>query len=74
MSMKIIKYPSKENWKQLLQRPVFDNSSLLQTVKAVMNEVKQDGDAAVRKFTQQFDEILLEDFAVSENEICESAA
>ena len=72
--MKIIKYPPKASWPELLQRPVIDNSSLQQTVKAVMSEVKQNGDAAIRQYTQQFDGVLLENFVVSEKEISEAAA
>jgi len=71
--MKLIKHPSQNTWKQILQRPAIDNTSLLQKVKEVMNEVKQDGNAAVKKFTQQFDGVSLDDCKVSENEISESA-
>jgi histidinol dehydrogenase len=72
--MKIIQYPSPKDWKQILQRPVFDSSALQQQVKTVMNEVKQNGDDAIRKFTQQFDGVVLENSSVSEKEISESAA
>jgi histidinol dehydrogenase len=72
--MKIIKYPLQQDWKRLLQRPAIDNSSLQANVRAVMNEVKKDGDAAVKKFTQQFDGVILEDLIVSEKEINEAVA
>jgi len=72
--MKIIKYPVKENWKQLLERPAIDNTSLQENVKPIMQEVKQKGDAAIIQFTQQFDGVVLEDFVVSANEISESKA
>ena len=72
--MKIIKYPSPQTWPQILQRPVFDNSSLQQTVKAVMTEVKTNGDAAIQQFTKNFDGVSLENFVVPHNEISESAA
>jgi histidinol dehydrogenase len=72
--MKIIKYPSPQTWPQILQRPVFDNSSLQQTVKAVMTEVKLNGDAAIQQFTEQFDGVSLGNFVVSQKEISESAA
>lgn len=72
--MKIIRYPLRENWQQLLKRPVFDNRSLQQTVKAVMDEVKQKGDAAIRQYTQQFDGVALENFMVSAKEISDAAA
>ncbi len=72
--MKLIKNPSEDTWKQVLQRPAIDNTTLLKKVRAVMSEVKQDGDAAVKQFTQQFDGVLLDSFLVSENEINESEA
>ena len=71
--MKIIKHPQQKDWKQILQRPVFDSSSLQQKVKVVMNEVKAKGDAAVKQFTQEFDGVAMKSFMVSENEISESA-
>ncbi len=72
--MKLIKYPAKENWKEILQRPVFDSSSLQHKVKAVLNDVKQNGNEAVKKYTAQFDGLILNDFVVTEQEIIEAAA
>ena len=72
--MKLIKYPVKENWKEILQRPSIDSTSLQDKVKLVLNDVKQNGDAAVKKYTQQFDGVDLNDFVVTENEIIEAAA
>lgn len=72
--MKIVQYPKKADWPQWLQRPAIDNSSLQEKVKAVMKEVKRNGDAAVKQFTQQFDGAVLDDFAVSEQEISEAAS
>lgn len=72
--MKLIKYPLPDTWKQILQRPAIDNTSLLQKVKAVMDEVKQQGDVAVKQFTQQFDGVVLDNVFVSAKEISESEA
>lgn len=71
--MKTIKHPPRKDWKQLLQRPAIDNSSLQQTVRAVMDEVKKNGDAAVKQFTEKFDGVVLDSFVVTEKEIKESA-
>lgn len=62
----------KENWKELLQRPVIDNVSLQQQVKIVMNEVKARGDAAVKKYTQEFDGVVSDHFTVTKEEIYEA--
>lgn len=72
--MKTYFYPNKNDWQQLLLRPAFDTSSLQKKVKTVLNEVKLNGDAAVKNFTQQFDGVELNDFVVSENEINEAIA
>ena len=72
--MKIYNYPSIITWKQILQRPVFDSSSLQAQVKLIMKEVKQNGDAAIQQFSQQFDGVLLNNFILSQTEIWESSA
>jgi histidinol dehydrogenase len=70
--MKIIRFPLRQDWKTLLQRPAIENSSLQENVRAVMEEVKRGGDAAVKKFTKQFDGISIDDFFVTQQEIRES--
>lgn len=70
--MNIIKYPAKEDWKKLLARPSFDNSSLMETVKGVLDDVRRNGDNAVRKYELKFDKVQLESLAVTETEISEA--
>lgn len=72
--MKLIKYPVKEQWKTILQRPALDTTALYQKVRGVLDVVKQDGDTAVRQFTKQFDGVLLADFLVTVDEINEAVA
>jgi histidinol dehydrogenase len=72
--MKQIQFPLRNHWKQLLQRPAIDTTSLQLKVKAVLDVVKQNGDVAIRQFTQEFDGVELENFVVSANEISESNA
>jgi histidinol dehydrogenase len=55
-----------------LQRPTFDTSSLTEKVKNVLADIKQNGDAAVVKYTTQFDSVALDSFIVSEAEINEA--
>jgi histidinol dehydrogenase len=70
--MKTYINPDKSLWPQILQRPVMDVSGLYETVQTVLNEIKQSGDIALRKFTQKFDGVDLEDFRVTEKEIDEA--
>lgn len=61
--------PTRDTWKQLLQRTAIDTTTLQNTVSAVLNEVKQFGDVAVKKYTQQFDGVVIENFIVSEEDV-----
>ena len=67
--MKIFLYPNKNTWKELLVRATFDNVNLQEKVSTVLKEVQQNGDAAIKKYTAQFDGVELNDFVVTENEI-----
>jgi len=70
--MKIIRYPKKETWEQLLARPVFDTKYLRETVAEILDEVKTGGDAALRRFAQKFDKVELDDLLVSKQEFAEA--
>jgi histidinol dehydrogenase len=70
--MQVINNPSKNNWKQLLERPYVDNTSVLNTVREILNSVKKDGDAALKELTKKFDGALLSELAVSEAEIADA--
>ena len=70
--MNVFKYPDRTTWAEILKRPLFDSSSLEATVKGVLSEVKAVGDAAVKKFTLQFDKADINDLRVSDKEIDDS--
>jgi histidinol dehydrogenase len=70
--MQVINNPSKNNWKQLLERPYVDNTSVLNTVREILNSVKKDGDAALKDLTKKFDGALLSELAVSEGKIADA--
>jgi histidinol dehydrogenase len=72
--MKLIEFPGREQWPQLLQRPVFDNRQLQQQVKEVLQAVKESGDVAVKKFTQQFDGVMADELAVTATEMQQAEA
>ena len=38
--MKLIKYPSKEQWAELLKRPALNTENLFDTVRAIINKVR----------------------------------
>jgi len=67
--IKLIKYPDRKDWKELVKRPVFENSLLEKSVKKMLDKVKTKGDKAVRKYTKEFDGVKLKKVQVSEKEI-----
>ncbi|UEG49779.1 histidinol dehydrogenase [Ferruginibacter lapsinanis] len=64
--------PKRSEWNQILQRPAFDSSSLEATVGNILNDVKQNGDVAVKKYAAQFDGVELNELKVTEAEIAEA--
>ncbi|MDR3261477.1 MAG: histidinol dehydrogenase [Tannerella sp.] len=70
--MKIIKYPSEAEWTSLQQRPEPDMTALFDTVKTVLEEVRTGGDAAVRRYGERFDNVSIENFQVTPEEIREA--
>ena len=61
--------PKKEDWSALLKRPTATVAAIETTVTEIFNEVKLNGDTAVRKYTNKFDKVELESFLVSETEL-----
>ena len=70
--MKTFINPKKNDWAEILKRPVFDVSDLFAKVQPVLNEIRQTGDAALQKYTLQFDGVDLQNFKVSEAEFAEA--
>ena len=70
--MKIYKYPTREELKELLKRPVRDAGQLNATVVAVLADIKTKGDAAVKEYEDKFDHVSLQDLAVTEAEMQEA--
>ncbi len=67
--MNLYRYPDKEVWAEIIQRPVADNFALEKIVKKILKKVKEKGDAAIRKYTKEFDGVKLKNLLVSEKEI-----
>jgi histidinol dehydrogenase len=72
--MKLIKYPAKETWDEILTRPTIDNKQLLKQVGKILQDVKQKGDTAVKKYTKKFDGIALRKIQVDAKEIKKAEA
>jgi histidinol dehydrogenase len=72
--MKLIEYPAKETWGEILTRPTFDNKQLLKQVGKILQDVRQKGDTAVKKYTKKFDGIALRKMQVDPKEIKKAEA
>lgn len=70
--MEVIKYPSKADWPSLVKRPALDVTTLFDTVRTVLNEVRSEGDTVVKRYEKKFDKVTLSGLQVSEEEIKEA--
>jgi histidinol dehydrogenase len=61
--------PERNNWKELLIRPTQSMEEIESLVTDVFKEVRGSGDAALKKYTKRFDNILLDAIAISKVEI-----
>ncbi|MBC9932610.1 histidinol dehydrogenase [Chitinophaga qingshengii] len=62
--MQTIKFPDKATWNTLLQRPVMDTTALEAKVEAILRDVRDNGDQAVKKYAAEFDKVQLTDLEV----------
>src|SRR5450432_278965 len=62
------------DWRAMLARPAIDTRSLELTVTNILREVKEEGDEAVRRFSQMFDKVSPDNLEVSEKEISEAGS
>jgi len=70
--MNKIMNPEKYSWKGILERPIQTLGDIEQLVNTVFEEVSGEGDKAVKRYTEQFDGVLLTDIFVAADEIVEA--
>lgn len=70
--MNVISYPKREDWDEMLKRPVMNVDTLRETVAHVLADVKARGDQAVKEYEKQFDHVELDSLAVTEDEMYEA--
>lgn len=70
--MEIIQYPEKNIWNDILKRPAFSVKELETNVSNILEDVKANGDAAIKKYALQFDKVNLSAITVSEEEIAQA--
>ena len=57
--MQVFEEPKKQDWEALLQRPNFDAVQLLPKVQSILDAVALEGDAALFRFSETFDQVQL---------------
>ena len=66
--------PGKEQWSALIKRPAFDFNTLENIVLPILQDVKINGDIAIKKYTAQFDAVQPADLKVTSAEIKSAVA
>jgi|TARA_B110000259_G_scaffold53528_1_gene63030 histidinol dehydrogenase len=72
--LKTIKYPNKDTWSEILKRPAQEKKNLEAIVLGVFEDIKKDGDKALKSYTAKFDGAELDNLLVSEQEFAEATA
>ncbi|MEO1711793.1 MAG: histidinol dehydrogenase [Bacteroidota bacterium] len=67
--MTIYNNPPQAEWASLLARPDLDQGNLLTNVRELLEQVRLEGDQALKQLTWLFDEAQLENFRVSAEEM-----
>ncbi len=61
--------PDRASWSELLKRPIQSADVIESLVNTIFAAVKNEGDKALKKYTEQYDRVFLESLSVSETEI-----
>ncbi|MEK8179113.1 histidinol dehydrogenase [Flavobacterium buctense] len=72
--MKTYINPTPEQWSALAKRQTVPTADLNETVKSIFNDIQKNGSTAVKKYTNYFDGISIENVAISTAEIEKAVA
>lgn len=67
--MKRYNKPSKSTWETICKRPEINSADLSSIVNGILENVKTNGDSAIRLYAEKFDGVTLKNFLTSEQEI-----
>ena len=67
--MKRYDNPSKSTWETICKRPAINSADLSSIVNDVLENVKINGDSAIRSYAEKFDGVSLKNLLISEQEI-----
>lgn len=72
--MEILANPDRSSWKAITTRPSLDTTALEKTVKDILNQVQNGGDAAVLALVQRYDNPAVSELSISTEEIVAASA
>ena len=72
--MKVINYPEKDTWSEILTRPSIDEKFLERGVANILGDVRKNGDEALKHCARFFDKVELDEFLVTDAEFAEAEA
>lgn len=67
--MQIVLNPGKDKWAALLTRPANDTAPIQRSVARILQRVKEKGDAAVKKYTSEFDKVRIRKLEVTAKDV-----
>ena len=62
--MQVFEEPNKQDWEALLQRPNFEAAELLPKVQSILDAVALEGDVALFKYSESFDQVQLKTIVI----------
>ncbi len=62
--MQVFEEPLKQDWEALLTRPNFDAALLMPQVQSILDAVAMEGDAALFRFSETFDQVQLKTIVI----------
>ena len=70
--MQVFVNPSRQEWPQILKRPVFDVSDLYGRVSSVLSDIRTRGEEALREYTLKYDGVKVQNWEVTPEEFAEA--
>lgn len=72
--MQILEYPKRSEWADILKRPNKDVAELASIVRSVLEDVRNNGDDAVKGYELKFDHVSLDELLVTDDEMEEAVS
>jgi histidinol dehydrogenase len=66
--MEIFYNPEKKTWPEILRRPLIETESLHNHVRAILDDIRERGESAIRDYTLRYDGIQVHDWEPDEEE------